>query len=258
MTANEERRARFISARLRVLGENTATDGIGRLSEKTLHRILKLYIEPNECLHEQTFLGSVADVVNSDGIYEIQTRAAERLIPKLRKFLPASRVCVVIPVITEKRLHWIDKTTGEISARRKSNKKESGYTALRELYKIRRFLSDENITVKLVYLKADDYRAYRGGNKSGHKGAVKLDCIPTELIGETDIASPRDYLRFLPDALVGEFTARELCAAAKIPLSLSSCAAGVLSAVGVIERVRKAGNAFVYRRCAGYAPDKIQ
>ena len=49
--------------------------------------ILKLAEEPCEACHEIKVKGSVADIKNADGIVEIQTRAFERLLPKLKKFL---------------------------------------------------------------------------------------------------------------------------------------------------------------------------
>ena len=72
---------RFFDAKIRLLSESGADGGIGRLAEKSLHKVLKSYIEPDETFHEREHLGSVADVMNNDGIYEIQTRSAERLIP---------------------------------------------------------------------------------------------------------------------------------------------------------------------------------
>ena len=48
--------------------------GIGTLSEKTLHSVLKNYFEPFSENHEIKIGNYVADIVGENGIIEIQTR----------------------------------------------------------------------------------------------------------------------------------------------------------------------------------------
>ena len=123
--------SRFLAARSAVLSESVAWDGIGTLSEKSLHKMLKLYIEPNIENHEVTYMGSIVDIKNADGIFEVQTRAYERLCPKLRRILPTSPVTVVCPLAAEKYTRWLDRTTGEMTERRKSPKRENAFDAFR-------------------------------------------------------------------------------------------------------------------------------
>ena len=63
--------AAFISARSKVLGEVSvlSASGIGTLAEKTLHRTLKLALEPDEAYHEIEFLGSIADIKRDGQIF---------------------------------------------------------------------------------------------------------------------------------------------------------------------------------------------
>ncbi len=154
-------KAAFMRAQSAVLSEGIGREGIGTLSERALHRILKLAIEPNEAFHEQKVLGSVADIKNENGIVEIQTRAFEKMRPKLEKLLPHFPVTLVYPIAREKRLHWIDPVTKEISEPRKSPKKGKPADAFFELYKIRSLLSHENLTLKLLLLDMEEYR-YKG------------------------------------------------------------------------------------------------
>ena len=148
----------FMRAQAAVLGEGIERAGIGTLSERALHRILKLAAEPNEEFHEKKILGSVADIANAHGIIEIQTRAFERLVPKLSKFLAEHSVEVLYPIARQKRLHWINPETGEISPPRKSPKMGKPSDAFFELYKIRAFLGHENFAVRLVLLDMEEYR----------------------------------------------------------------------------------------------------
>lgn len=241
-------REAFSLARDRVLSESHSTVGIGGLAEKTLHKILKLTVEPDDSLHEVEYLGFVADVKNGQGICEIQTRSAERLVKKLEAFLPAVRVTVVIPVITEKTLRWLDKSTGEISEPKKSPKHETVYTAFEELYMIRRFLSSENLSVKMMLISVEEYKYLDGWDKTRHKGSTKLDRIPRELIRTVLLNAPEDYAALLPDELPDEFTSRELCRVLKAPKACASSIAGVFSSVGVIKAVRRKGSAYIYKK----------
>lgn len=240
--------ARFQQARLKVLGEAVLEDGIGRLSEKSVHRILKVYIEPNEEFHEIPYLGSVADIMNSDGIYEIQTRSFEKLLPKLEKFLKNSRVCIVIPIISEKILRWLDRSSGELSEPKKSPKKESVYTAFRELYRIRKYLNHPNLSIRFITLKAEEFRYLDGRDKSGKRGATKIDRIPTQLVDDVFLSSAKEIVRYLPDSVGAEFTLKDLARAAHFPSAIASCVVGVFKAVGAVEFLRKEGRVNVYKR----------
>ena len=242
-------RARFSAARCTVFGESTEQGGIGRISEKCVHKIIKLYIDPNEEHHEVKYMGYVADIVNRQGIYEIQTRAAERLVPKLSAFLSLSSVCVVLPVIAECNIRWIDKASGEISDPRKSPKHETVYHAFRELYKIRRFLSEPNLSVKILVLHAEEFKYLDGGGKNRKNGATRLERIPTKLIDEIDIRSREDFVALLPRGLAKEFTAKDICKSAAFLPNLSSSVAGVFASAGAIRFLRKEGRAFVYEIC---------
>ena len=243
-----DKKRRFSDARLKVLGEGGLSSGIGRLSEKSLHKILKLYIEPDERCHEVEILGSYADVLNSDGIYEIQTRAAWRLSAKLTKLLQISRVTVVIPVITENRIRWLDKETGEISEGRKSNKTENFYTALGEIYQLREFLDKRNFEVRLIFLKTEDFRYLDGYDKTKRKGATKIDKIPTELVSEILLSSFEDYRAQLPDTLCEIFLEKDLRRIAKYPARISSAVVGVLKRTDALRQVGTVGRAHLYTK----------
>ena len=58
----EEKALRFAEARIVAMGSVVPEEGIGRLSEKSIHKIFKLYVEPDSNFHEVPYLGSIADV----------------------------------------------------------------------------------------------------------------------------------------------------------------------------------------------------
>ena len=202
---------RFDAARSSVLMESYDTDGVGGLNERSLHKILKLTLEPNTELHEVKYLGSVADIKNSEGIFEIQTKAAYKLRGKIERFLKTSPVTLVIPIIEEKYVRYIDKETGEISSRRKSPKSENIYTALNSMCNLADLLFDGAFKVMLIYLRCDEYK-YRVKKR----GQRKVDIIPDAILRTEELLSPQDAFKYFPKEITGEFYAKDFSQKIKI------------------------------------------
>jgi hypothetical protein len=200
----------FSRARRAVLGETTVSGGIGTLSEGALHRILKNTLEPNEAFQEVKYLGCVADIKNDSGIIEIQTASFQNLKPKLKKFLLNDKVCVVYPLPHIKYVKWINTETGQCAKRNRSPKKTSLFDTARELYKIRDFLLEENLTLKILYLEVEDYKLLNGYDKTKKRGAEKINRIPLSIIDEIEFCSLNDYFKLLPEGLPSSFTVKEL------------------------------------------------
>ncbi len=238
--------ARFQSARSAVLSESVAWEGIGTLSERSLHKMLKLYIEPDTSKHEVGYKGLIVDVKNEDGIYEVQTRSYERLVPKLRRILPASRVTVVCPLAAEKYMRWLDRTTGEMSERRKSPKRENAYDAFRMLFGIRELIKHPNLRVRLVHMQVEDFRALDGWDRTKKRGSNRVERIPTRIISEEELCSVSDYLDKLPAELGVEFTAPELSRAIKRRPRYTFYVLKLLQATGAVREVGKRGRATLY------------
>ncbi len=238
----------FIRAQSAVLSDGIGREGIGTLSERALHRILKLTLEPNEAYHEKKVLGSVADIQNEQGIIEIQTRAFEKMRPKLEKFLPHFPVTLVYPIASEKRLHWMDPETKEISPPRKSPKKGKAADAFYELYKIRALLSHENLCVKLLFLDMEEYR-YRGRTERSRRGTERVERIPTRFVEEISLASREDYRIFLPESLGEEFTAKQYAKAIGLKPRYAYLGLRILKdSFGLISHVRTEGREYIYAR----------
>ncbi len=240
---------RFNAARIAVIGEESyAPFGkIGTLAEKSQHRMIKYYIEADASKHEIPIIGrSIADIKNQDGIFEIQTRGMEKLRPKLGKFLPLSPLTIVLPLASKKTLRWLDQETGELSEPRKSPKSEDFWYALRELYKIREFLQNGNLKIKLLYLNVEEYRYLNGWDKTGKKGSTRIERIPLELLDEYDICGRDDVVKMLPDTLKKRFSAKELSSAARFSPRMKSYIIGTLCSMGIISRVDKRGREYIY------------
>ncbi|HJC58553.1 MAG TPA: hypothetical protein H9700_14540 [Candidatus Eisenbergiella intestinipullorum] len=238
---------RFLVAKEKIVGKARERNGIGTLSEKTVHAVLKAYYAPDESSHEIPVGGCVADIFTGEEILEIQTRSFDRLREKLDRFLPLYPVTIVYPIPHEKRLIWIDGETGELSSPRKSPLTGNPYMAFRELYRIRKYLLRDGLRLRLVLLDMEEYRLLNGWSRDKKKGSTRFDRIPTRLVEEVCIDCPQDYMQFVPWDLEEPFTFREFAGKAHIRPAQAQLALPILMDTGAVERVGKKGNAWLYR-----------
>lgn len=239
---------RFQKACDQVMHEGRERDGIGTLSEKTLHAVLKKYYEPDSGCHEIKVGGFVADIVGENGIIEIQTRNFDKLRRKLSRFLEVSAVTVVYPCPRTKWLIWVDPETRAVTKKRKSPKQGTPAQAFYELYKIKNLLSHPNLRLSIVLMDLEEYRYLDGWSVDKKKGSSRCERIPLELVEEISIACPLDYEKLLPDALPCPFTSRDFMTAAKLSRSAAQTALNTLHSVGAVLRVGKKGNLYLYER----------
>lgn len=236
----------FEQAKTQIIGVQRTRQGIGTLSEKTVHAILKLYYAPDTDMHEIPIENYVADIYTGKEIIEIQTGQFNRMREKLKAFLPHYPVTLVYPIPRQKWLIWIDEESGELSEPRKSPLTGNAYMAFRELYKIKMFLKDKNLHLKLVLLDMEEYRLLNGWSRDKKKGSCRYDRIPSGLAEEICIDDPRDYMRFIPYELE-EFTSEQFAKAAHIRRPLAQTVLNILTYVDCVERIGKQGNAILYR-----------
>ena len=222
---------------------------MGLLKEKTLHAVIKDFVEPDHTRHEIKTEGFVADVMRASGeIFEIQTRSFDRLRRKLTAFLPTHRVTVVHPMPAIKMLAWLDTESGEASPLRKVAKKGSFYDAGRELERILPFLRHPNLSVLLLLIDMEEYRLKNGWSRDGKRGAERYDRIPTALSDSLLLTDAASYDALIPSTLPSVFTAKDFRRATKGGPRTAPGLLRVLCEMGVTERCGKQGNAFLYRR----------
>lgn len=246
--------ARFEEACRRVTGERVRA-GIGTLGEKTLHAVVKHYLEPDERFHEVRVGPYVADVCRDGAICEIQTKQLFRLRKKLEAYLPEHPVTVVYPIASGKRLIWIDEDTGETTPPRRSPKRRSPAHALPELYGIRDFLPHPNLRVRLLLIQMDEYRRLNGWSENRKRGSWCSDRIPVELSGDLLLSSPEDYIRLIPPGLPPQFTSRDFAKELRMTSGDASSGLNVLLSLGAVTRIGKIGRAYAYEACGFSDPD---
>lgn len=200
--------------------------GIGTLGEKSLHLALKYYFAPDPLTHEQPLGHFVADAVTEDGVIEIQTRGLHRLKPKLDAFLPLCPVTVVHPVAADKLLVRVDEN-GEILSQRRSPKHETVFTAMRELYALRDYVTNPRFRMCIACVALTEYAV-----QSGKSRRVKLDRVPTALHAIYMLESPADYAALLPP-MPAVFTAAECAKLLHIPADSARMLLGLYARMGL-------------------------
>lgn len=238
---------RFERAKNRVIGINRERQGIGTLSEKTVHAVLKNYYAPDTDMHEIPIKNFVADIYTGSEIIEIQTRSFNTMRRKLTAFLPLYPVTIVYPIPHEKWLSWIDEESGEMSPKRKSPKKGNAYQAFIELYKIRPFLADSNLKFRFALIDMEEYRLLNGWSRDKKKGSDRYDRIPLEFVEEVCINCREDYMQFIPYDIPEPFTTKDFAKYAKIPVRLAQTVLLILNGLEIVERTGKQGKSYLYQ-----------
>ena len=200
----------FHAACEKVMRQQCPQKGIGTLSEKTVHAVLKNFYETDPAHQEIPVENYVADILRDGEIIEIQTRSLNAM-------------------------------------RRKSPKTGSRYDAFYELYKIKMFLNHPNLHLCLPLIDAEEYRLLNGWSTDRKRGSTRYDRIPTALVDEIYIGSTGDYQCMIPDTLPAEFTAKDYAKESHLAIRYARTAVNVLRHVGAISFVRKQGQEYVYR-----------
>ncbi len=97
---------------------------------------------------------------------------------------------------------------------------------------------------------ADVYRIASesvGLNKGRWNRLSVIDRVPTAIVDEVSIDSPRDWEKLIPCLFDENYTTESLAKAAGISRETASVALSALFRGGVVERTGKKGNAYTYR-----------
>ena len=245
MLSSDKERAAFREA-IEIV---THDGGIGTLNEKTLHAVIKQYIEPNESFREVKIgVGrTVADIFNDNGIVEIQTRSYEKLVKKLPRLFDIAPVTVVLPLPHLKSVSWIDTESGETTKKRKSPKTGRVYDCLYELAKIKKLLTNERLSIRIMLIDMDEYRNLDGWGNGGKRGSSRHDRVPTELHSEYILQKNEDYLIFIPETLPQTFTLKDYMKHAKLKQRHGAAGLYILRELGIVSLVGKHGRENLYQ-----------
>ena len=215
--------------------------GIGTLNERSVHAVLKRYIEPDADYHEVPVGRFFADIARDGVICEIQTSRIYSLSEKLRHFLEHSDVILVTPQILRRHTLRVEPATGEILSRRLSPRRGRKTDILGALVPIASWLSHPGLSLWIPFLDVCDVRL---AWEKGRRGE-KTDTVPEDLVDAVFAREPADLLSLLPSPLPESFTVKELASFAGIPPASAQGAARLFYETGLFRR-EKEGRAFRY------------
>lgn len=236
----------FVNAKDKIIGKAHNNKGIGTLSEKTLHAVLKLYYEPDEDKHEVAMSGYYADIYNDKGIIEIQTRQLNKLRDKLSVFLQDYHVTVVYPLPFNKWLSWVNPDNGEVQGRRKSPRHFTEYDAFYELYKIKSYLKNPNLSINLVLMDMEEYKLLNGWSYDKKRGSTRYDRVPVGIRRIVKFDRIEDYMQLVPADLKEDFTVKDFAMAAGVSVEVSRYTLNILNYLEIVKRTGRVKNGYVY------------
>jgi hypothetical protein len=114
------------------------------------------------------------------------------------------------------------------------------------LYKIKDYLTNPNLHLKLVLMDLDEYRLLNGWNESRKRGSTRFDRVPIGIRREVSIDQVEDYLQLVPYELGEVFDTRAFAGAAHIGVDTARQVVNILNYVGTLSRVGKKGNSILY------------
>lgn len=243
----EENRRYFDEIVDLLLSREKEENGFGTLQEKTIHEVVKDFYCYDHDFQEQKRGRYIADIAVEGDIWEIQTRAFNKLRGKLEAFLKEYHVTVIYPVPVEKKVYWLDQETGEISGGRRSPRKGSAYDVFRELYKIRPYLPNPNLSVHVFLMDMEEYKLLNGWSRDKKRGASRYDRLPGKLRDIVRLESCKDYRYFLPESLPDAFTSQDLAKCAHIPRNTAQTCLLILRDLGIVELTGKQGRLNLHR-----------
>lgn len=225
---------------------------IGIQKEKVLHRTLKYYLCNDEQYHEikvpKESKGVLfADIKIDNQIYEIQTRSFNALREKLDEFLKKYQVTVVYPIASHKTIFKMNEENHLIS-NKKSPKKGNPLEIFYELYKIKNYLNNPNLSFKIVMLNMDEYRKEVKKKHYRSSGYERIVQIPKEIEEIFDLKNKDDYLNLLNKYQLNEnFISKEFAKATHLTIKKASVALNVLTSMEIISRIGKVNRSYLYK-----------
>lgn len=225
-----------------LINESNKASSIGTQKEKSIHQFIKYYITNDSSLHEVKVDKNIIDCFIDNHIYEIQTRAFNKLRDKLERLLDKYPFTIVYPIYTNKILYRVNNQ-GEIESIRKSPRKESIFTIGDELYKIKKYLKHPNLSIKLFILDINEFQKLRI-NKRHQERLTPIDRTVNQIIDIIDIDDLSMFSNYID---INDFTKKDFKKRYKLSDKEAGCMLNILVYLNVLEISNKIKNAYIYK-----------
>jgi len=222
-----------------------ASNGIGRLGERSLHAALKDHFWQEGDQIEVTVDGMVIDLVHGRRLVEFQTRGLYRLRRKLVRLLPEHPVCVVYPLPLIRWIVTLDADGETMLRRRKSPRRGRPVDLFDELYTIADLLLEANMKLKLVLTHEEQIRCDDGRGSWRRKGISIVDRVLLKVVEVIDLRTADDVLALVPE-LALPATHREIREQLGVSARLAQRISMSLRRLGCIDVVGKRGRSLLF------------
>lgn len=243
--------------------------GIGTLGEKQMHAALKRFICPDVSCHEIKIDGSagcvareseggkraksrrfVADILNGNTVYEIQTGSFAPLKSKIQWILDNTtyNIALIHPIAETTWVSVIDGKTGNIGKRKKSPLHERLIDITPELYFLTDFIPSPRFSLIIFVVEAEQYKKNIQKDPNKRPRYKKYERIPLSLLSAAFFRDLEDYKIFIPDDLPERFTVKQYSLKAGIYGIDAYSAVKNLCAIGLLEPDGNIGRAAAYKR----------
>jgi hypothetical protein len=220
---------------------------IGTRKESSLHNALKFRYTGADGETEKSMGDYVCDGLTEDGeIIEVQTGSFGPLKDKARELAAFGPVRIIHPIIINKYIETLN-IKGKVLRKRKSPRKGSEWDLFKSLLYAPELAAAPGLCIELALIDVLERRKEDGKGSWRRKGA---SISGRELAGwhsAVSLKSKKDYYRFIPFTSTEEFTTRTLAEKAHISPALAGKTLYVLTKAGIVERIGKKGNSFVYK-----------
>ena len=221
-----------------------SSNGIGTLSEKSLHADLKEWYAREGDEIEAEVAGFQIDIKRGDLLIEVQTGNFSAIKRKLGLLLEEHPVLLIHPIAETKWIIRLDQKGRKVS-QRKSPKRGKVEDLFRELLRIPELAASPRLSLEVALIDMEEIWI-DDGKGSWRRG--KWSIHDRKLLGirrRVRLDRGEDFLALLPGKLDRPFTVKDLAAASQITQRQSQRMTYSLRKMGLLEIVSKQGNAYV-------------
>ena len=162
------------------------------------------------------------------------------------ELLPRYRLRLIYPIAAEKWIIKLPKDNQSPLSRRKSPKRGRYLDIFNELVSIPKVIADPHFSLEVVLIQEEEIRQHTPGKRWRRKGWGTAERTLLRVVEQRVFKSPDDLRALIPTSLAEPFTTRSLATELQAPRRLAQKTAYCLRAMGVIQRIGKQGNAYLY------------
>lgn len=217
------------------------------LYESSLHAALKQFYLQEGGFAEWWLDGYWIDVYKGGLLIEIQTGNFGSLRSKLESLLEDYPIRLVYPIAGQRFIVMKDQHQN-FMWRRKSPKKGRFEDVFGELVYIIQYVNHPNFSLEVLIISEEEQRRNDGLGSWRRRGVSIIDRRLISILDHSLLLNSADYERFLEPMQEQQFTNLDLASSLHLSRRLASKMTYCLVHLGLIARVGKRKNAYVFQR----------